>query len=81
MDMFGRNVKLRNSRNNIENSASMYPSLLLAYDFYPNHLGKAFTEVYAAVKEERIKAKHAGNKNKDTTLKLLLNSVTGYNCY
>lgn len=58
-------------------AASLYPSLLIEYGFYPPHLGQAFVDIYKKIKDERIEAKHAGNKNKDLTLKLLLNSVTG----
>lgn len=58
-------------------AASLYPSLLIAYGFYPRHLGPEFVDIYSKIRTERLEAKHAGQKNKDTTLKLLLNSVTG----
>lgn len=57
--------------------ASLYPSLLLKYDFYPKHLGKEFKETYAQIKAERIEAKHNGNTVKNQTLKLALNGVSG----
>ena len=57
--------------------ASLYPSLLLKYDFYPKHLGKEFKETYSQIKAERIEAKHNGNKVKNETLKLALNGVSG----
>ena len=56
---------------------SMYPSLLIAYEFYPKHLGKEFLEVYKQIKDERIEAKHNGNKIKNETYKLSLNGLAG----
>jgi len=58
-------------------AASLYPSLLISYGFYPKHLGHEFVDIYTDVRTERLQAKHSKQKNKDTTLKLLLNSVTG----
>ena len=58
-------------------AASLYPSLLISYEFYPRHLGKEFLQTYSNIKKERIEAKHNGNKIKNETLKLCLNSVTG----
>lgn len=55
----------------------MYPTLLINYGFYPRHLGVEFLNTYSKIKEERIEAKHNGNKIKNETLKLALNSVTG----
>lgn len=57
--------------------ASMYPSLILAYEFYPPHLGPAFLETYGDIKRERIEAKHNGDKIKNETLKLALNGLSG----
>lgn len=57
--------------------ASLYPSMLLNFDFYPRHLGKEFKEVYADIRERRIKAKHAKDKVTDATLKLALNGLSG----
>lgn len=58
-------------------AASLYPTLLIEYGFYPKHLGEAFVDIYKGIRTERIEAKHTGNKGKDTTLKLALNAVTG----
>lgn len=57
--------------------ASLYPSMLIEYEFYPKHLGKEFLEVYRQIKDERIKAKHNGDKVKNETLKLALNGLSG----
>lgn len=57
--------------------ASLYPSLIIKYGFYPPHLGREFLDVYSKIKEERIEAKHNGNKVKNLTLKLALNGISG----
>lgn len=54
---------------------SLYPSMLIEYKFYPKHLGPEFLEVYKQIKEERVEAKHNGNKVKNETLKLALNGL------
>jgi hypothetical protein len=57
--------------------ASLYPSMLIEYKFYPKHLGPEFLEVYSRIKDERIEAKHNGDKVKNETLKLALNGLSG----
>ena len=57
--------------------ASLYPSLIIEYGFYPPHFGKEFLEVYKEIKDERIEAKHNGNKLKNLTLKLSINGLSG----
>lgn len=57
--------------------ASMYPSFIVRYGWFPRHLGKAGLIVYTDTYDGRIEAKHSGRKLKDKTLKLTLNSVTG----
>lgn len=57
--------------------ASLYPSMLIEYKFYPKHLGPEFLEVYKQIKDERIEAKHNKNKVKNETLKLALNGLSG----
>lgn len=56
---------------------SLYPSMIIEYKFYPKHLGPEFLEVYSQIKNERIEAKHTGNKVKNETLKLALNGLSG----
>lgn len=51
--------------------------MLIEYKFYPKHLGPEFLEVYSQIKNERIEAKHAGDKVKNETLKLALNGLSG----
>lgn len=57
--------------------ASLYPSLIIQYEFYPPHLGKDFLDVYKRIKDERIEAKHNGDKLKNLTLKLSINGLSG----
>lgn len=57
--------------------ASMYPSFIVRYGWFPRHLGKAGLDVYTQIYHERIQAKHSGQKRKNLALKLVLNSVTG----
>ena len=57
--------------------ASMYPSLLIEYQWGPRHLGKLFCDLFAGLKEERLEAKHTGQTVKNLFLKIVLNSPTG----
>ena len=57
--------------------ASLYPSMLLNFNFYPKHLGKEFKEVYQEIKDKRIHAKRTGDKVTNETLKLALNGLSG----
>ena len=57
--------------------ASLYPSMLLNFNFYPRHLGEEFKEVYAEIRERRLIAKRAGDKITNETLKLALNGLSG----
>lgn len=56
---------------------SMYPSLLIKHKLTPRHLGENFLQIYERLYDERVEAKHSGQKIKNTVLKLTLNSVTG----
>lgn len=56
---------------------SLYPSLSIENNYYPEHLGPIFCEVYKQLFIERRDAKRAGNKNVDATLKLALNGTFG----
>ena len=53
--------------------------MIIEHEYYPPHLGKEFLEVYTQIKNERIEAKHNGNKIKNETLKLALNGLSGWN--
>jgi len=57
--------------------ASLYPSILINLGFKPAHLRSEFLEVYKHVKDDRIRAKNAGEKLKSETYKLSLNGLYG----
>lgn len=57
--------------------ASLYPSLLISYEFSPPHLGKEFLEIYSNIRTERLIAKKNKQKIKNETYKLALNGLTG----
>ena len=57
--------------------ASMYPSLLINYQWGPRHLGKLFCDLFEGLKAERLEAKHTGQIVKNMFLKIVLNSPTG----
>lgn len=57
--------------------ASLYPSIIIQNNIYPKHLGPEFVKVYKQIRDERIEAKHNGNKLKNETLKLAINGLTG----
>ena len=57
--------------------ASMYPSIIIEQELYPLHLGREFLEVYSAIKDERLHAKHNGDNVKNLTYKIVLNGSYG----
>lgn len=57
--------------------ASMYPSAIINYQLYPQHLGPEFLTTYKKIREDRIKAKREGNKIINQTYKLALNGISG----
>ena len=57
--------------------ASLYPSMIVQHKFYPKHLGPEFLEIYSKIREERLEAKHNGDKVKNETLKFALNGLSG----
>lgn len=56
---------------------SYYPSMIIEFGFAPKHMGKKFYDVYKKIYTDRVKAKKSGDKLKDKSLKLQLNSVFG----
>lgn len=57
--------------------ASLYPSIIIQNSIYPQHLGPEFVQVYKRIRDDRIEAKHNGNKLKNETYKLAINGLTG----
>jgi hypothetical protein len=56
---------------------SYYPNLMLNMGMYPISIGPHFLEEYRAVLTERLAAKDAGEKTKDSILKIVLNGTFG----
>lgn len=57
--------------------SSLYPSLSITNNFYPEHLGQDFVEVYKDIIDQRMNAKRAGEMAISDALKLSANSVYG----
>lgn len=57
--------------------ASLYPSLAILYRFGPAGFKEAFLQVLEDLRTDRLIAKKAKDKLKDTTYKLALNSILG----
>jgi hypothetical protein len=56
---------------------SLYPSLMIKYGFYPEHLGEVFIDIYREIRDKRVKAKRDGDAVTANTLKLSLNGTFG----
>lgn len=56
---------------------SYYPNLMLNQGLFPPSMGEDFLSVYRKILDERVTAKHAGDKVKADTLKIVLNGTYG----
>lgn len=56
---------------------SFYPSIMLLCDLYPKHLGRRFLKVFRKLVDERVEAKHNGDKVKADALKIVVNGTYG----
>ncbi|AZU97909.1 ribonuclease H-like domain protein [Vibrio phage LP.1] len=57
--------------------ASMYPSIIIEQELYPNHLTKRFLKVYSDIKATRLAAKRNGDNVVNSTYKIVLNGSYG----
>lgn len=57
--------------------ASYYPAIILNSGLFPKALGPLFLEIYRAIRDERVRAKQAGEKVTAEGLKIALNGVFG----
>ena len=57
--------------------ASYYPSIILGSSLAPVHMGEPFLRVYRDIVEQRLAAKHAGDKVKANALKITVNGSFG----
>lgn len=56
---------------------SYYPRMMLNMNMQPGGFGAYFNEVYGKILEERLAAKHSGDKVKANSLKIVLNGTFG----
>ncbi len=56
---------------------SLYPNLAISYNFYPQHLGEKFIEVYKQIVSMRAEAKKAGDTTLSDGFKLSANGAYG----
>ena len=56
---------------------SYYPALMINLGLYPDATGPHFLDAYRSIRDERIVAKHAGDKVKSDVLKITLNGSYG----
>lgn len=56
---------------------SYYPNLMLNMNMYPDSMGPHFLTAYRSILVERLEAKDAGDKVKDSALKITLNGTFG----
>lgn len=56
-----------------EDVAGMYPKMMLNLKMYPEAVGPDFVPVFQGIYDDRIKAKHAGDKIKDKGYKIACN--------
>lgn len=57
--------------------SSLYPRLSITNNFYPEHLGQAFVNVYKSIIDLRLEAKKTGNMVLSDGFKLAANSAYG----
>ena len=57
--------------------ASLYPSIAIENGLFPEHLGERYVQVYRGLRDKRIQAKRAGDKQSADALKLALNGTYG----
>jgi DNA polymerase elongation subunit (family B) len=56
---------------------SYYPRMMLNMNMRPGGFGEHFNTVYGKILDERLEAKHSGNKVKSDSLKIVLNGTFG----
>lgn len=57
--------------------SSMFPTVMCNFSLFSRHLSQDFRNLYKSIRDERIKAKNEGNKEKSDFLKTVLNSAIG----
>lgn len=57
--------------------ASYYPAIILNCGLYPESLGPEFLDIFKKIVDERLEAKHSGDKVKAQSLKITVNGTFG----
>lgn len=57
--------------------ASYYPKLILNNNYFPEHLGPTFLEIFGSITARRLRAKAAGYKAIADSLKIVINGTFG----
>ena len=57
--------------------AAYYPSIILNEEYFPEHLGMEFLDVYGSIVDRRKEAKKTGDKVTDAALKVTINGSYG----
>lgn len=57
--------------------ASYYPAIILSLGLCPEAIGPRFLDIYRKIRDDRVRAKHAGDKTTDKGLKIALNGTFG----
>lgn len=56
---------------------SYYPSMILVNEWYPEHIGRPFLDIYKTLVDKRLAAKRAGDKPVTESLKITINGTFG----
>lgn len=56
---------------------SYYPMIILNNQYYPEHMGPIFLEIYGGITNRRLAAKASGNKPVADSLKIVINGTFG----
>ena len=57
--------------------AAFYPNIILNNEYYPQHIGREFLKIYGDIVARRIKAKKAGDRVTNESLKITINGSFG----
>lgn len=73
----GEGIEIRDSSIIDSDVASLYPSLMIQYDYFSRNIPASGKQRYRDIYHDRLKAKKEGRKGEAEALKLILNSSYG----